>query len=60
MQQKLVQIFLQGKAGAFRNNIGKEPQNPRPKLKNRHTIYLLRIFALPPIQCKWWFFANIY
>ena len=34
MQQKLVQIFLQQDAGAFGNNIGKEPLKPRPKLKN--------------------------
>ena len=28
MQQKLVQIFLPQEAGAFRNNIEKEPQKP--------------------------------
>ena len=53
MQQKLVQIFLQQEARAFGNNIGKEPQKPRPKLKNMYIIYLLRIFALSAIQCKW-------
>ena len=53
MQQKLVQIFLQQEARAFGNNIGKEPQKPRPKLKNIYIIYLLRIFALSAIQCKW-------
>ena len=53
MQQKLVQNFLQQKAGAFGNNIGKEPQKPHPQLKNMYIIYLLIIFALPPIQCKW-------
>ena len=52
MQQKLVQIFLQQQAAAFGNNIGKEPQKPRPKLKNMYIIYLLRIFALPAIQSK--------
>ena len=53
MQQKLVQIFLQQEVGAFANNIGKEPQKPRPKLKYMYIIYLQRIFALPTIQCKW-------
>ena len=43
---------MQQEAGAFRNNIGKEPQKPRPKLKNMD-IYLLRVFALLTIQCKW-------
>ena len=34
MQQKLVKFFYE--AGAFGNNIGKDrqPQKPRPKLKN--------------------------
>ena len=52
MQQKLVQklVFLQQESGTFENNKGKEP---RPKLKNMYIIYLLRIFALPAIQCKW-------
>ena len=53
MQQKLVQDFLQQKDGGFGNNIGKEPEKPRPKLTNVYIIYLLRIFALPVIQCKW-------
>ena len=34
MQLKLVKIFLQQEAGAFGNNIGKELQKPRPKIKN--------------------------
>ena len=36
MQQKLVQIkiFLRQDARAFGNNIGKEHQKPRSKLKN--------------------------
>ena len=58
MQQKLVQNFLQQEAGAFGNNIRKEPQKPRPKLKNIYIIYLLKIFALLAIQYK--FFAKIY
>ena len=33
MQQKLFQIFLPQEAGAFANNIEKESQKPRPKLK---------------------------
>ena len=57
-------MFLQQEAGAFENNTGKEPQKPHPKLKNMYIIYLLRyllrIFALPGIQCKWWFFASMY
>ena len=58
MQQKLVHFVLQQEAGAFGNNIGKEPQNPRPKLKNMGVIYLLRTSALPAIQCKWQPFAS--
>ena len=51
-------MFLQHEAGALGNKIGKNPQKPRPKLKNMYVIYLLRIsalriFALPTIQCKW-------
>ena len=53
-------MFLQQEAGAFGNNMGKEPQKPRPKMKNMYIIYLLRIFALPAIQRKWQFFANMY
>ena len=52
MQQKLVQIFLQQEAGAFGNNIGKELQKARPKSKKMYIIYVLRIFALPAVQCK--------
>ena len=33
MQQKLFQDFFITKAGASGNNIEKEPQRPRPKLK---------------------------
>ena len=46
-------MFLQQKAGEFGNNIGKELQKPCLKLKNMYIIYLLRIFALPAIQCNW-------
>ena len=46
-------FFLQQETGDFGSNSGKEPQKPRPKLKNMYIIYLLRIFALPAIQCKW-------
>ena len=53
MQQKPGQIFLPQEAGAFGNNIGKETQEPRSKLKNMYTIHLLRIFALPAIRRKW-------
>ena len=36
MHQKLFQFFfLPREAGAFGNNIEKEPQKPRPKLKKR-------------------------
>ena len=51
--KNLFKIFLQQKAKTHGNNIGKEPQKPRPKLKNKYIIYLQRIFALPAIQCKW-------
>ena len=40
MQQKNFQNSSQ-EAGTSRNNIGKEPQKPRPKLKN---IYILNIY----------------
>ena len=40
MQQKLLHNFLPQEAGAFVNNIEKEPQKPRPKLKNIYVIYL--------------------
>ena len=40
MQQKLFQIFLP-QAGAFGNNIEKEPQKPRAKLKK----YIYYIFT---------------
>ena len=33
MQQKLFQTFLPQETGTFGNNIEKEPQKPRPKLK---------------------------
>ena len=46
-------INLPTGAGAFGNNIGKEPQKSCPKLKNIYIIYLLRTFALPAIHCKW-------
>ena len=45
MQQKLIQNFFT----TFGNNIGKESQKPRTKLKNIYITYLLRIFALPTI-----------
>ena len=51
--QKLGHFFLKQQAGAFGNNIGKEPQKPRPKLKNMYVIYILRRFALHAIQYKW-------
>ena len=47
-----LKTFLQQEAGAFENNIGKEPQKPRLKLKNMYIIHLLIPFALPAIQCK--------
>ena len=53
MQQNMFKFVLQHEAGALGNNIGKEPQKPHPKLKNMYITYLLRIFALPAIQCKW-------
>ena len=40
MQQKLLHNFLPQEAGAFVNNIEKEPQKPRPKLRK----YVCSIF----------------
>ena len=60
MQQKLVQSFLPQEAGAFGYNIENEPQKPRSKWKNMYITYLMRIFALLLIRCKWSFFANMY
>ena len=37
-------MFLRQEAGAFENNIGKEPQEPRPKLKNMYIIYINHIY----------------
>ena len=51
--KNLFKIFWQKEAGAFGNNIGKEPKKPHPKLKIKYIIYLLRIFALPAIQHKY-------
>ena len=59
-RKNLFKIFLQQEGGAFENNIGREPQKPRPKLQNIYIKYLLRILALPIIQCKWQLFANMY
>ena len=41
MQQKLFQNFLPQEAGAFGNNIEKEPQKSRPKLK-KYVYYISR------------------
>ena len=60
MQQKLVQNFLQQEVGAFGNNIEKEPQKPRPKLKNMYNTYLLRIFTLPQSSASGSFSARMY
>ena len=46
-------IFLPQEVGASENNIVKEPQKPRPKLKKSYIKFLQRIFALPGIQWKW-------
>ena len=40
MQQKLFQFFLPQEAGAFRNNIEKEPQSPCQKLY-RYDSYII-------------------
>ena len=52
MQQKLVQNFLPQEAGAFGNNIGKEPQKPRSKLKNVYNIFTENICAACNSVCK--------
>ena len=41
MQQKLFKFFLPQETGAFRNNIEKKLEKPRPKLKN----YVCYIFT---------------
>ena len=41
MQEKLLKNILPQEDGAFGNNIEKEPQKPRPKLKN----YVYYIFT---------------
>ena len=54
MQKKLFQNFLSQEVATSENNIEKEPQKPRPRLKKYIYIkYLQTIFALPAIQCKW-------
>ena len=59
MQQKLVQSFLQQKAAAFGNNIGKEPQKPHPKSKNMYIIFTDNICsASNPMQVV--VFAKMY
>ena len=40
MQQKF--FFLPQEAGAFRNNIEKKPEKPRPKLKKICMLYIYR------------------
>ena len=49
MQQKLVQFFFYDKKLEL---LEKELQKPQPKLKTMYVIYLVRVFALPAIQCK--------
>ena len=46
-------ISLSQEAGASGNNIEKEPQKPRTKLKNIYSKYLQGVSALPAIQGKW-------
>ena len=59
MQKKLFQIFLSQEAGAFGNNLEKEPQKPPPKLK-KYVYYIFTeniCFASSPMQvvvfCKY-------
>ena len=52
MQQKVFQKFLQQEAGAFGNNIEKEPQEPRPQLK-KYVYYIFTentCYACNPMQ----------
>ena len=46
MQQKLFQFFLPQEAGVFGNDIEKERQKPRPKLKK----YIIYLQNLPYLQ----------
>ena len=51
MQKNLFQICLPQEAGAFRENIEKEPQKPRLKLKNIYIIFTENICsACSPMQ----------
>ena len=60
MQQKLFQIFLPQEAGAFANNIEKESQKPRPKLKKCVYYVFTENICSACSQLKWQFFANMY
>ena len=46
-------IFLSQITGASINNLVKEPQKPRPKLKKTYIKFGQRIFTLPAIQSSW-------
>ena len=43
-------FFLQQETGAFGNNIGKESQKPRPRLKNMYIITVSVCSACNPMQ----------
>ena len=46
MQQKIFKIFSSQEAGASGNNIEKEPQKPRPKLKKTYILNIYREYLL--------------
>ena len=58
--ENYLELLLQQEDGAFGNNIEKDPQKPPSKMKNMYIIYLLRIFILPAMRCKCYFFPNMY
>ena len=53
MLQKLFQFFLPQEAGAFGNNIEKEPQKPRPKLKKYAYYLFTENICSSAVHCKW-------
>ena len=46
MQQSYFKFFLAQEAGAFGNNIGKEPQKTTPKIEKICILYIYREYLL--------------
>ena len=60
--KKFFKISLSKEAEASGNNREKEPpKKATPKIEKIYVLNIYReYFALPAIQCKWSFFANLY